>query len=366
MHIKNDNAVSEVIGIVLVVGIVTFAIAVVLFWAIPYMDDQKANVIGDSAEIQLSTVNNLLNDVVYQGKNSSRSVNFVTDKGELHLNSKGDRFIVFYSVNKTFNFTVLDFDDNIEDNFQIEILDRTTNNSQDKVSVFIEYLYDDSLPIEDVFIGGTGINPINVNSNNDLIKAIKIELYAKSFIGPPRDKDLVGLIWLFNVGNILFKTSSGSMVAEIIAENGGIIRGNGDSSFLVDKPNLIQKDNLFVTNMIQFKPRHESSFGGNAVRYRILFINNETNILENKIYVPNEIRFQVYGEYSDAWIHHFKSELNCAEFTDPGLDEPFYYIKKEFLSDNDVSPPGGYQSQYNCIYFSLIQTEIEIDVDVIG
>ena len=121
MHTRINYAVTEVLSLVTVVVIASSAITVVLLWAIPQLDAKKQSVRIDSALTQFKIISDVIDDVTSCGVNASNFVDFVTDAGDISLDSKGDRFVFYYSLVEDFDFNVSGFGDGNDKEFNINI-----------------------------------------------------------------------------------------------------------------------------------------------------------------------------------------------------------------------------------------------------
>ena len=111
MHCRDGYAISEIVGFVLMFAFVASIISMTLVWALPFMNDQKADVRVDSALNQFEILDITLHDMIGQGVNSSRVLNFVTDAGYVYVSkTSGTRFVIYYSLDSDFDFNVSGFD----------------------------------------------------------------------------------------------------------------------------------------------------------------------------------------------------------------------------------------------------------------
>ncbi|GAF77598.1 unnamed protein product [marine sediment metagenome] len=96
MRRRNNYAVSELLGVVYILMISTTLISAVYVWAPQQLEEQKTRVRMESAINQFEMIDNVLQDMIRQGTGSSKSVNFVTDKGYMHVGSSGTRLVILY------------------------------------------------------------------------------------------------------------------------------------------------------------------------------------------------------------------------------------------------------------------------------
>jgi hypothetical protein len=81
----DDYGISDLVGFILVLLIVTGAISTILLWAVPYMDDQRARIRQESASLQLDPFNTQINDIFKSGVSATSSSVFKTDSGTISL-----------------------------------------------------------------------------------------------------------------------------------------------------------------------------------------------------------------------------------------------------------------------------------------
>lgn len=304
MHTRANYAVTEVLSLITVVIIASSAISVILFWAIPQLDVKKDSVRIDSTLTQFKTISNVIEDVSSSGVNASNYVDFVTDAGEISINSRGDRFIFYYSLVKGFDFNVshLDNDDAI---ISVRIIKTPWgNHDQNSFDLDIHYLNKlvPSGPPKDF----VGLNPYEIVSNDRLTDAVKMDIIKTS------DRSIIGRIWLFDSGDISYKIGSSSGTYRFITENGGAISVYS-SSYLYHEPNFYSKDNSIVMKMIQLKPGDVQGGGGKG-RYTFLIKSNANYVGEIKVSTYAYFKMQIYGSNSEAWISYFMQERGFKKF----------------------------------------------------
>ena len=302
MHRRTGYAVSELIGIIYVLIIITSIVGATLIWALPYMDDKKASVRTESVLHQLEMMGDVLYDLVHQGEGSCQAVNVVTDAGTVDLSSEGTRFILYYSVNESFDFNVIGFDDENDNEFTfIYPCDPGSN------YVFwfnVTYLTTGSIEnIPKDIVGGSPYYDITLNELS-LRDAVKIDIVNAS-----AGRKLIGRIWLFDSGSLTYEISSPSSTRQVVAENGGIITVQQDNGYLFREPVLYNEGDVLVMRMIQFKPGSTTSAGGvGKATYRFTMEMNTSCIRENKIDIPSCFKLQILKEYSSSWITYLTSQ----------------------------------------------------------
>lgn len=302
MQERYNYAVSEVVGFIFVLTIVTGAISFVLFWGIPYMNQESAKARLDSALTQFDFINGVIRDeVIRQGNGSSSIVSFTTDSGSINIYSQGERLIFYYSMYSDFEFNVTELGDEDETEFGLTI--KEGNIFADEL--WVHYLYNDVT--EEIDIN----SPETSNALSDAV-----EMYILHTSGAP-SRGVVGRIWLFDTGSIIYRALSSSGTYKAIAENGGIVSNRPGSSFLYDEPNVIVDDERLAMRIIQFKPVTSITGSGKAT-YRFTIKLNYSDILVESEDIKGSFRVQIYGDDAavKAWTNYFNSTLGFKKFID--------------------------------------------------
>lgn len=301
MHTRTNYAVTEVLSLITVVIIASLAISVILFWAIPQLDVKKDSVRIDSSMTQFKTISNVIEDVSSGGVNASNLVDFVTDAGEISIDSRGDRFIFYYSMVKDFDFNVSSLD-NGDRVVVIDIKKTPWFNPTFALSTrCLNQLGGSPVPIP--FSSGN-----TINTNNNLADAVKMDIIKTN----PLPISIIGRIWLFDSGDISYKIGSSSGTYWFITENGGAISQYA-SGYLYHEPSFYSKDNSIVMKMIQLKPGDVQGGGGKG-RYTFLIKSNANNVGEIKVNTYAYFKMQIYGSNSEAWISYYMQEYGFKKF----------------------------------------------------
>ncbi|MDH7516745.1 MAG: hypothetical protein QHH19_00080 [Candidatus Thermoplasmatota archaeon] len=296
MHTLSNYAVTEVLSLVTVVIIASSAITAVLLWAIPELDAKKQSVRIDSALTQFKTIRDVIEDVTSGGAGASNFVDFVTDAGDVSLDSKGDRFIFYYSLVEGFDFNVSNLGDSYDRKFGFKIESAAGPGSAVDSFLTIYYLYSgesETVPIT---------NQVEISKN--LADAVKIDVTYSGKIS--------GRIWLFDSGYLSYEVASSSGVFRLFAENGATISVY-PSGYLYHKPGFYNKDNSVVMKMIQIKPGDIRGGSGKGV-YKFLIRSNASYVREVKADIHGCFKMQIYGGNSEAWVRFYTMEHGFKKF----------------------------------------------------
>jgi hypothetical protein len=295
---RSSSAVTEVLGLIIIVMIASSAIGVIVFWGYPYMESKKVFAQVDSVRAQFKIINDVIQEVVSKGVSGSSLVDLVTDGGQVNIYPDGERFILYYSLRPDFDFNVTDFYD---DGFKYIV--RETPDPRNKFN--ISYL-------------GRGENVFEIPEKSGnyivgshLIQGFSYDLYDAVKIDIKEDPSggVMGRIWLFDVGSITYDISSSNGIYKFVAENGGVVAVQNTQGYNYHPPIIYLKNGQLIMNVIQIKPVDITGASG-ANTYTFLIKSNSTIIRENGINIPEFFKMEIVGDklVVDAWIEYFTSE----------------------------------------------------------
>ena len=347
MHSHENHAVSEILGLVLVLMIVTGVISTILFWGVPYMQDKKAFVALENALLQFDAMGNLIDDAFSEGVfdvdngevvNSSKTMTFQLGDGDVQIDTRGERFVFWYSLADKYDFNVSDFDpDGDENSFSIDFTDGSASN------VDVYYLYDNSLPPDlDKAIGDP------TETEYSLHDAVQIDVKDGS--------DIVGRIWLFDVGSLIYESVGSSGVYKAIVENGGVLSTvNSISGNFFNEPKYwpqarLDNSSMLTLRMIQIKNNPNdgvdaiSGTGSSKADFCIRPCSSMT--MESKTQLFSNFKMKIYGDKGavSAWNLFYKNNVG---FQVDEINETLSWVK----------PPGN-------AMFSLNHAVCYIDMEV--
>jgi hypothetical protein len=304
MRVIDNQGVSEVIGLVVIVMIATTSIGIVVFWGVPMMESRKVFVRVDSTLKQFEDLNDVIKKVSSRGVNTSEKFDFVTDAGQISVGDDNERFVLYYSINSDFEFSVSGFDKGEDDaEFTIDISDGEPDNP-----VLAIYHLDDP----DLDETGIVINPpVPVQVTNPIKGAVRIDIYDII-----NENDVYGRIWLFDTKSISYELSVAEGIYKVIAENGAVVHISPYSNRLYDTPNLhyknnsdLPQDSVLVMHINTIKSKGYIS-GSGMGRYNFIIKSNRSLVQENRITIPDTFNIMIYGRQNvvDAWVDYYKSQ----------------------------------------------------------
>lgn len=377
----NDDAVSEVLGIILVLSISSSAIGAILLTGIPYMSEKKATIALESALFQLDVIEDLidesLNDGAFESSigstiGSSKSANLKLYNGELSLNKEAGRFIFFYSVYETnnkmdiFDFDVINFD---TCSFDIKVINVNSRHITGQLKLNIKNLEDGKeieLPPVDISNLLQDYMKIDWDCNDinpKLEDAVKITItYIPKLSNPEQIMDY-GYIWLFDVGSITYKTSTQTGTYRAIMQDTGIYSAH--NQFFIGYYNepkhwsqsILNNEDTLSVRIMQIKNDPASQFysiaSRDAINVKISVKQKPGLVLENKKQICGNMKVKIYGDDAtvDAWHYYYTNKLGFVYNENYDLLELLFadnYLKGKHL------------------LFSLYQTAYNINMEVVS
>jgi hypothetical protein len=346
----NSIAVSDILGIILVLLIIASTVSTILFWGVPYMQDQKAFVAQENALLQFDAMGDLIDDAFAEGvffyddkvANSSKTMTFKLSGGHLNLNNQGERFVIWYSFFDQIEIDVFELDPNEDDySFSIDFIEDTPLNP----NVNIYYIYDRNLlPEENIPIN----NPIL--TRDPIRDAVKIDVKDGNII--------IGRIWLFDVGSINYKSTGPSNVYNAVVENGGVLAtGDRTSGYFFNEPKfwpqtLLDNSSLLTMRFIQIKKdtgQGIDSIGGTSAKEVKFWIQPNCSLIkETKRNINGSLKMRIYGDNDavSAWRYFYKNRVG---FQSDDIDEPLYWM-----------PPRGAKNVLFTLTHSICYINIEL------
>ena len=333
MHLHNTHAVSEVFGILLILTLASTIISVTLFWGAERMTREKETVSSQSAYNQLVAINQVLEDLPHQGDNSSRIVNFVSDKGYVHVTSTGTRFVIFYSINRTFWFDVSNLNQTAKKYnsciFNISVF----NGTIEKIVVTNLHTQLSEEPTKTLLLGPGIPLKYKFNTHMPLTDAVRIDIYNyTNYVLGSGQLDLKGRIWIFDIGHLSYELPTQQAMEKIFLENGAVITKDPSTYFVTQDPPFYMGSNHFIMRAILLQPSSDITAGPGG-SYKFIITLKNLSVRENEFtmktfsiwtldeygnwyYKPIDIpsrltdynfNIQVFGDKASAWKYYLNS-----------------------------------------------------------
>ncbi len=133
----DDSAITAIVSLILVITIVSFSISSILFWGIPYINENRVRAEKQASIDNFKVFNGLVNDLIRSGgPGSNITANFNNNiaEGSMEIDSVGDRLIITYSFSEDYIFNVTGLDDN--DQWFSIYLEEDSNQELNSVRVY--------------------------------------------------------------------------------------------------------------------------------------------------------------------------------------------------------------------------------------
>lgn len=129
----NRDAVSQVISTLLTIMIVIGAVSSILLWGLPYIEDRKMMSQTQTAINNLENFYSSLSNIIVSGPGASGESNIIVqnEQTNFQIDSEGDKQILLYSYNNSYDFYTTDLNDN-DGSFKINI----DTGDLDKVNIY--------------------------------------------------------------------------------------------------------------------------------------------------------------------------------------------------------------------------------------
>lgn len=350
-----DDAVSPVVGMILVLGISVVGIAGILYWGLPAIDEMKANVEFRTVESQFLDLDGTIKELV-AGTTERTAKRWLPslNRGQIHVQNATETWLYAtetYNSSATHDFTYAGFSDG-NNAFTI------TSNSDYALSW---------VKVEGYVVTGTStlttLNVSTVSSSDDQMQASPASSWAigetktfyvwvkdtpthveqplrnltfkfKIYTGP----DLVAEAWYVTTGRIEYQLAAGLGEKRIIENNGAVLTGDAESQALVNTPPLPPPST--TNNIPRFFGRAivlngNTSFVGED-RFDLLISLNSTATLAsydcaltNHSDCVETVKIWNYGDYQDAWYRYLTNDARGYDFSEGGSIGNEYLVMRE-------------------------------------
>jgi len=117
----NNQAVTSVVSVMLVMMIFFGSIAIIFFWGLPAIDESKINAQRESSFANLDIVDSAIDELLQDGVGGYQTVSIQSEEnlGSIYIDSESERFIAMYTRDNSFDLNVSGLDDNNE-SFKVE------------------------------------------------------------------------------------------------------------------------------------------------------------------------------------------------------------------------------------------------------
>ncbi len=319
MSCRNCSAVTEVVGVLLTLVIISSVVGGLLLWAQPALEEKRARNRFDSMISQFSALYTVLQDMQTQGVNCSGSVTMSVDTGEFSAsNHSGTRFVLYYPLGSgtAFDIQGLDPSDPVYtvDSFTVDRLENT--------NLAVEaFRYPSGEKIgSDANVDDADTTEFDINLGCDFSGVVRIDM---NFTG---STSIIGRIWIFDVGYLRYTQSTVSQSRRVHLENGGVVAGfSPTEGYVFSGPSLFNTNDDFVLRFLRFQPSQVSSLSGiEDLDVKITLTNTECMVLENQQVVSDseQILMDIYGDYKQAWKNYLNQEYELSFPSETKMELP--------------------------------------------
>ena len=304
----DKQAVSPIISMVLLIGIVLVVTTVILSWATPILQRSQSEAHYGSALGYFNALDSALEDVRW-GEGASRTVDVSIGAGNIYISeSMNETWIVSYGLNDSMRIRFSDLGYPQDDTFEIN------STKPENVNITIYWPEGDDLgePNYPPESGGL-INPTSttVHANAPLTGTVYIRVNKLD------NTETLAELWLFDIMPISYELPSAFGTYYIKEINGGIITQATGERYVTDAPLITETGNSILMDMIQTGIKEDSLSGGGAGSYSFALNMKNMNIRTNEdVY---NLTLQIYDKQGDkwdkAWYSYFESN---SKFVDKG------------------------------------------------
>ncbi len=363
----DKQAVSPIISMVLLIGIVLVVTAAILSWAAPILQRSQSEANYGSALGYFNVLDSSLEDVVNMGEGASRTVDVSVGAGNIYISeTMNETWVVSYGLDSSMRIRFFDLDDSDYQKFKINCTKTET------VNITIYWPEGDDLgkpcyPPENPLLLDTNLK--TVTADKFLTKTVYIRVNTTTML--PMPQETLAELWLFDITPISYELESAYGTYYIKSVNGGLITQATGEKYVTDAPFIKETENSILLYMIQTKTADTSLTGGGPGHYSFALKNMNMNIRNNITAEVYNLTLQIYdttsgNEWGDAWYSYFltgwkNAKLNNDEHNYTGFvnngdngDSLLYKTKKTDKSSEYGTKP---------ITLKLVQCNIDINME---
>lgn len=299
----DKQAVSPIISMVLLIGVVLIVTAAILSWATPILQRSQSEANYNSALGYFNALNSAFEDVVNMGEGASRTVDVSVGAGNIYISeTMNETWVVSYGLNSSMRIRFSWLGDS-DENFGI--------NSTKSVTVDINVSWYDSngdyvdcnnTNTDKSLLGGS-LEVITVHRN--IVTTVNITVTNSS------TNEILAELWLFDITPISYELPSSFGTYYIKEFNGGIITQATGQKYVTNAPLFKEGENSILLYMIQTKITDTSLAGSGAGHYSFTLNMKKMNLRNNISMDVYNLTLQIYDkqgdEWSKAWYSYFES-----------------------------------------------------------
>ena len=330
LRVKSDNhAVSQVISVLLVVSMVVAMMTVILFWAMPLIEEKRSENEMQTVFYSFEIMDNTVEGLLMEGSDAKRVVGVVcpNDRGDLSFVSSTDnKLVVMYNYDDGYDFNIIGLEDQGVNDPSFDI----PSNPFDKATIYFlnpsgDYAYseDTDFVIPDDYDLGDKENLLisidTFTATKNLEGNLLIDLYDNT-LPNPKDTIPMGRIWVFELGSITYKAHYNFGNQKTVFENGAIMSTGVKDKGIINNPALIiTNDKTVALRVIQIHAVGRNSFSGRNTPKVEFDLKNSFKREKPTDYLittfgshVSNLKFQIFGDNEQVWLDYF---TNMDDFT---------------------------------------------------
>ncbi len=299
----DKQAVSPIISMVLLIGIVLVVTTVILSWATPILQRSQSEANYGSALGYFNALDSSFEDVVNMGEGASRTVDVSVGAGNIYMSeSMNETWVVSYGLNENLRIRFSDLDGE-DDTFKIN------STKTETVNITIYWPNDDDLgEPKYVYKGPISTTPTSVDANRPLTGTVYIRVNTTG-----ASQGTLAELWLFDITPISYELPSAFGTYYIKSVNGGLITQATGEKYVTDAPLITETENSILMYMIQTRVKENSLSGGGPGHYSFALKNMNMGIRNNISADVYNLTLQIYDKQGDkwdkAWYSYFESNF---------------------------------------------------------
>lgn len=293
----DKQAVSPIISMVLLIGIVLVVTAVILSWATPILQRSQSEANYNSALGYFNALNSAFEDVVNMGEGASRTVDVSVGAGSIYMGeTMNETWIVSYNFEgeQRVNFSGLDYP-------QDEIFNVDASITGANVSI---YWYDSDNKLVHTYYESSIDLPSGVTADKTIGGTVNIIVFNST-------QDIVAELWLFDITPITYELPSAFGTYYLKSVNGGIITQATGQKYVTNAPSVKETGNSILMYVIQTRVGDSSLTGGGKGFYSFTLNMKNMNLRNNVSVDVYNLTLQIYDKQGDewrkAWYSYFES-----------------------------------------------------------
>lgn len=244
---QREDAVSPVVGMILVLGISVVGIAAILYWGLPAIDEMKANVEHRSLESQFHELDASIKELVAgTTERTAKRWQPTLNRGSVVMANETEGWVYaveLYNPTKTHSFV---YGAMADGNNQFTIF----NNGEAAANGIVQAFRLNSVTSAETLVVSKTSLPAGVwnakenwavNSGRDLYlfdsngNAVPIRNSTIKFVVWD-DTTIIAQAWFVPTGRVDYSLSAGLGTKSVTQNNGAVLSGNGDAFALLSSP----------------------------------------------------------------------------------------------------------------------------------